>query len=86
MSSYFLEVIGNVHKIDAVYVAAECQNCEMTETGSDMDPMLEHFLLNSGQFSLLRPGQQRMLTRKQDRSLLRFELAGGDGTPDEGVK
>ena len=35
LCSYFLEVIENVHESHAVYMAAECQNCDMTETGSD---------------------------------------------------
>ena len=34
--SYFLEVIWNDHESNAVYMAAECQNCDLTETGSDM--------------------------------------------------
>ena len=38
-------------------MAAQCQNCDMTETGSDMILKMEHFLLISGQFSLK---QQRM--------------------------
>ena len=64
-SVYFLEAIENVHESHAVYMAAKCQNCDMMETGSDMilwaDPILEPFLLNSGQISLR---QQRKLTRK----------------------
>jgi hypothetical protein len=59
--SYLLKVIGSVHESHTVYMAAECQDCEMAETGSDVIPMLEHFLLNSDQFSLR---QQHMLNRK----------------------
>ena len=33
---YSLEVIENVHRNRAVYMAAECQNCDMTEKSSDM--------------------------------------------------